>query len=584
MNPQALFEPDLAAELLARGGARFQYGHWSVGHPEGVEVSFDATIRRTRHEELHQTLNDLTTFGLLLQLAVELTKEPREEPRAGPLLTRLVARCRLTQEVFATYLSGESLLRDRVPDELTSSPEYSWYFEIGAELASRLPNRALGVQAVCALVRIAMSPRLPEEVITQGIRQFSLNSLRASDSPDERFLQAIDLLDRNFWVRAAEAARMYFHRHPDWDEYFGTYSSESTLRKFVRIEPSQVPGVAAVLPGGIDEQLDRDVANFMIDQACFELEAKGMICTTGREQRSVEVQLRQSSGIWVPRPLDLPEELERHKWRRLYFGERLIWRISPLATRVTSLEQMGPEDWVAFGRILRSEGFLPIYIRTREDVLANHSLDSPESLGKAPVLCFLRKQRFLEDGSIGLDLYLIENPANFLSLMSTADHYGGKVGLTLSGQVLTHVAPETTEYWLSWIDGMAVSILLDSDPASILSRLIKEWEVLAWHIEKLSEGGGQEVLFLFSLGGRQAPPLAFFRPANYHLADAALHLFDPPAIPLSVKHTGANILGISTEFAQAEWTFPLHAVWAAKRYLNEECQYRALRGDHGFDQ
>lgn len=565
--------PELEDQLLAFGAARFHHGHWQVEEVGDEANPWGLRTMRTRHEEIHQNLNELTLFGLLLEMTAHRAREGEGSERYSRLLSGLVARCRTTHEVVATYLSSVSYGRTGPPAEVAGDAEYWGYFELGAELSARLPNPALGVLAVWGLGRLAMNPRLPEVLSEKGIQGFFLADLRARDAPDERFLRGMEILDRPFWARAAEQAAAYFGRHPDWEEYFGARAWQLTPAKMMKLEP--IPGEERVhvSSGGIDEGFENDVANFLLDQAGSALEAGGMAFVGLQERIEVQKQVRAASNLWVPRLYDSPVILVRSKLERLFYGERLIWRSPPRRARVSDLRNGTPRDFGAYRNIVQEEGFLPLYLRRREDVLANHLFEREDDLPPDPVLCYARKQRQEEDGSISLDVQLLRQPTELITLGMWAEERGGNVGLLVSGSALTSTSPEAVAPWLEHSGGAALSILLDTDPNRILACLEQSWEVLIWHQQEMVEGGGQEVLFLYTVGKQTQPGLGFFRPANSWLADATLRMLDRPALPVTLQATGGRIEGISRELAEMEWTFPLHLAWAAKRYLNEESRF-----------
>jgi hypothetical protein len=561
---------ELGDQLLAFGAARFHHGYWQVEDLDDEGNLSSLRMMRTQHEAIHQSLNELTLFGLLLEMVAHLAREGYEAERYSRLLKGLVARCRTTHEVVATYLSSVTYGEVGPPSEVAGDPEYLSYFELGAELSSRLPNPALGLLAVWGLGRLAMSPRLPAVLMEKGIQAFSLTDIRAHETPDERFLRAMEILDQPFWARVAEAAAACFGRHPDWEEYFGTHAWQWRPQKILKLE--SIPGEdrAHISSGGIDDRFENDVANFLLDQAGIALAAGGMSLVSLTERIEVQKRVRAASDLWVRRLYDSPEILARSKHERLYYGERLTWRSSPRRARVSDLRDATQRDFGAYRNIVEEEGFLPIYLRRREDILANHLFEREEDLPPDPMLCFARKQRQEQDGSITLDVQLIRKPTDLFALRMWAEDRGGNVGLLISGLALTSTRPEVLAPWLEFSGGAALSILLDTDPNRILAHIERTWEVLIWCQQELDEGGGQDMLFLYTVDKQTQPPLGLFRPANPLLADAALLMLDRPALPAIPKVSG-EIEGISPELAEADWwPFPNHLAWAAKRYLNEE--------------
>jgi hypothetical protein len=558
---------DLAAQILSTGAARFSHGAWTLatGGAEGEDL-----LRLSKHEELHQVLNDLTTFGLLLD-ALAILHQTTPSERWERMLTSLVGRCRTTHETFATYNSSQlGIWHENPINAPKDNPEYSNYYRLGATIVSRLPTKPLGMIALSGVVRLAMNGPLPAAAVEGRWDALRLSDFRAADAPDYRFERCLEMLDAVFWQKAYEGAKALFGLHPQWGSILANPQGVFTPEQYFQFTPLG-GGLAWVGPGGIDQALETAVANYFIDRAAEVLRGQGIPLYSLAQRKQIEASVRDKLPLPLARPNDQRQPAADFKNLRLQSRERLLLRKAPLQSSVRWLHRIEQDDWRAYIRILKEEGSLPVYLRSVEEVRSNHGLAGDDIPNADGVTCFLRKKRLLADESIGLDLHFVNEPERLARLSLHAALEGGEARICVSGRVLLRADSAGAAAWLGAAHGMPMSVLLDADPQRVIEKLNNAWDALVWHIQTFEAAGEQDILFLFPVGTGPVPDLALFRPGTYASLDATLLLLREPAIPLMIRQIGVNtILGLPEATMQKEWNVPLHCAWTANRYLSEE--------------
>ncbi len=259
---------DLALEIAAEGGGRFDGINWEVSRHRDVD-----TI--SQHERLHRQLNDITSYGCLLDALARLVARGADSDRFAVYLRRLVSRCRTTHEAFATFLSLRPAIDLGAPlASLAENTEYLGYYRYAEHFAGLVPSRPLGVLILSAAVRISMNGPLPEKVETGDFVALALSDFRAADAPDIRFLQCRKHLDKDFWARAVADARESFSGHPHWYRYLEPPLHIFRPLDFFDLQP--LGDSALVRPARVSSSFETDVGNFLLDQAALNLRTHGV--------------------------------------------------------------------------------------------------------------------------------------------------------------------------------------------------------------------------------------------------------------------------------------------------------------------
>jgi hypothetical protein len=540
-------EDDLTAQILA--------GCWRVDAGDGAEAA-------SSHARCHQFLTDFTAFGLALEAFAALHRRDAGDGRFAAIVRALVGRCGMAHEVFAVAFDGW----EDDGASPTRAEERAPYDAWGATFVRRAPTEPIGRLALNAVCRIAMNGPLPDSFGSGDPSTLSLEDFDASHDPDRRLVTLAERLDTPFWTRVVALARKRFGSHAHWSTYLDTDPASGAMASSLNLE--RVGDRVLTGSGGIDKSFENDVCNYFIDQAIFEAAQRGVDTYSLRHRQELDRAVRSRLPSLPPRPYDEPERIGTFGLRRIYEREHVHFRRSALPTSVGTLRSVSEDDWSAYQQILPTEGSLPAYLRAADDVRRNHALDRPLPGDGEPV-CFLRKKRWLSDGAVGLDVHVIQEPQRLARLQTIATLAGGDVRVCISGALLVSADPERLAPWVAAAAGMPTTILLDADPSAILARLNDDWAALTWHVQRLAEIDGAQMLFLFPVGDH-APRLCFLRPCTDASADATLQLLPRPAVPLALKLAGVRIGGIPDELLAEEWAFPLHAVWTAKRCLSEE--------------
>lgn len=549
---------DLAAQLLADGSGRFDGAGWQVS-ARAANLSW--------HERQHRILNDLTSYGALLDAVGRLS---RTDERLKPVFTGLVNRCRTVHECYATYLGFQGGLTTDMPAALAGNDLYTHYYRRAERIVSLPPFHPVGLLALSAVARFSMNGRLPEKVERGELSGIRLSDFRAADAPDHRFTLCERHLDRTFWEDCFHKARAGFGEHPHWRRFIERHAGTVSIHDV--FNPVRVGNQIQLGSGGIDPRFETDVGNFIVDQVMVFLKERGMTMYLLTERRQLEGTIRAAVPERSDRFYDRPEEFARFNARRDAGREAIVFRSTPMPTEVSSVSRATDEDWSAYRRIGREEGYAPVYLSAVDDFLREHGL--PASAAEAlpateGVVCFLRRKAWLPDGSIGLRVHVVPQPRN---LMTVAVMVEG-IRVCLSGKLLLPLLRTALDPWADVIDGWPLTVLLDADPSAVLRALDMQYVPLFWHIEHDVAGSGADLLFLCPIPVDGALHVTFFRPCTGTSGDAVLRMLDPPAIPAVVKAAGARIVGLPEEALERPWTIHEDGAWTASRYVSEIARF-----------
>ncbi len=326
-----------------------------------------------------------------------------------------MGRARTTHEVFATYSSSYNHHRAKAEADLADNLEYLDYFRIGDQIVRKAPTFLFGNLVLFALARIAMNGPLPACVEAGDFAALALNQFRAKHDPDHRFHAARSWLTEGIYADVFAEAKSYFGSHRDWDLFIERVEGE--LRPEGLIDFKNVGDRIAIISGGINPCFETDVGNFVLDQLAFRLRRIGIDIYSLAQRGEIEARIRAGSGgaRSVSTPIRGISRISTDAgiWPVSVYGKQ------PLPTRVRTPLQIGGENWVLFRRVARDEGHCPACLRSGRDFLDNHEITEIGdgiSIDPDRPFCFLRKKRYLDDGSIGLDVVVVGEPYQLLTI------------------------------------------------------------------------------------------------------------------------------------------------------------------------
>lgn len=560
-----MIERDLA-ELKGQDGGRFRDGNWEVDVGARTNMA-------SEHERLHRVLNEMTSYGALLDAVARLSLSAGDGDRYAVLLKSLVGRARITHEVFATYMSTahEVASKDRLPPSLVGNAEYLGYFQAAKHFVDLARTRTLGHFILWAVIRIAMNGPLPGTVERGQFEQLKLHDFRSSDSPDQRLLQIKRILSRELCDTVIGGARDYFGSHPHWDLFIEREDGIFNPLDLFSIT-RQVGDIALLDPGGISPILETDIGNYILDYIWLVLADSGLIIYSLAQRMNIEKCIRDALDQQSERFYDDPADFKQSNLRRDLGRESLRLRSAPLRTFVRTPSETSGADWSLFRSIQRMESFVPVHMRTTEDFLANHDvveMSAEIALIPGAMVCFLQKQRQLDDNTIGLDVVVLNKPHEILSLRT----HIGELRMCMSGQFIAEKWRPQVSAWMEFLDG-PTHILLDTHPQKILDGLTGKWEALLWSISRVEEFPGLSFLVLYPVGAGRLPSMGLFRPCTNNSADAVLKAMQPSPIPATLKQLGVPITGLSEEAQRGYWGMPEHLKWTLTRFYREEALFQ----------
>lgn len=559
-----MLDQELGDALSRAGRGRFDGDSWEVDFRGNVEALSD-------HERLHRQLNELTSFGAVLDAVSRLAREEVDDGRFAKMFRKLVGRARTTHEVFATYASSYNNHGARAEAELTGNLEYLDYFRIGDQIIRTAPTLAFGNLVLFALARIAMNGPLPACVENGDFAELELNQFRAKHDPDHRFQVCRTWLTPEICAEVFAEAKAYFGAHKHWDLFIERREGE--LRPEDLIDFRTVGDRLEIVTGGIDSRFQTDVGNFTLDHLYFRMRDIGIDIYSLAQRREIEERIRNGVTVTSQRFYDDPENFEDLNRRRDMGRERLRLR-QPLPTRVRAPLQIGNEDWALFRRVARDEGHCPVYLRSGQDFLDNHAVTETGdgiAIDRDRPICFLRKKRYLENGTIGLDVVVVGEPYRLLSINM---HVEG-LRMCMSGQMFTDAWADKVRPWLEYFAG-PIDILIDTHPQRIVNCLAGGWEALAWKTCLVAGDNDDKLPFLtiFPVGVGELPEVALFRPASDTASTATVEAINPVPVGAFIQQIGVRIHGLTDGAQQGSWDIPDRLKHTLRRYVEEEALFR----------
>jgi len=538
---------DLYDEVTTIARGTFNQKTWTIGPG-------DSQNSVTHHEALHKDLNSFTTFGLVLSCLAESSKADA----ANDLLTQVVSRCRTAHETYATFLSNAQFNSEEPRNELDT--QYRTYYDIGNEIALKLPTRQLGLISVAATIKMAMNGPLPASLY-QGNEKARLNEFRQCDAPDHRLFRIASFLDEKFWSRSVEIARKHFHEHPEWG-WMMTPNAMSIRPKF-----EQIPGTELVQFGlqKPSHELEIAIAAVFMDQIGECGRAEGLEFYTLQERKELEKRMRDHFEIQFSRPNDM-KETPGDEFTR-FEGESLFLRNSPLDANMMLASEMTEDSWNGYCKILQSESLLPVYFRLFDELIENHTFDAKSESAQSSAACFLRKKSKNEKGDLVVDIHLLREAHELIKFGVMSEMGRADIGFCVSGRALVELDLASHEDWFLNAQGSRVSVLLNAEPNATVACIPPTWDFLAWHIHTFENSSSpQKVLFVIPIGESDHGVEGFFGPCTDWSADDFIQKFDPPPAPLSVINLGIAINGK----IYPQTTIPESLAKTAIRYMSEE--------------
>lgn len=170
---------------------------WSVY--SGSDSTDITTKVISMHEFLHNDLNNITSYGILLRSMAYLAGEEIDSKDFfRNTLIDLITRCRLAHESYATWL-GITVFRDTVGDNpglvvLADNPGYQNYYRIIDELMVDIPNVFLRQQVVQGMLRSCFQSQQIANYALNNLASFNLSDITPTEFPDAR----IDVIFEDF--------------------------------------------------------------------------------------------------------------------------------------------------------------------------------------------------------------------------------------------------------------------------------------------------------------------------------------------------------------------------------------------------
>lgn len=558
---------------MSSGEGSFSDGNWSI--KQGCD-----TTTVSEHERYHRKLNDITSYGALLDAIVRL-KTTHACPQHFALLSkRLVGRARMTHEVFATYFStwGEISKVNPVPPSLLENAEYSEYFYIGAHFVGLASNRRLGSMILSAVIRLAMNGPLPAHVTLAEFDRLALSDFHTVDDPDRRLLAFRKLLTREVCGEAIAAARSHFGRDKRWNLYLEQDDDTFSIADFFSIR--QRGDVAFIEPGGIPAEFETAVSNYVLDFIAEYVKEHGLQTYTLAERRAIEQRIRNAIGKRSDRFYDNPPDFEEFGHRR-DIGRETIFLRPPKKTFLQHPYGVSPADWARFRAVQKEERHCPVYIRTVDDFLANHDVVSNAGsieLAEGGFICYLQKKRKLADDEIVLDVVVLQTPTQIVTTAMYLNELKDDGGLRacVSGKLLSGPLRVALDPWFEKLNevGAPFEFLIDTHPQRILEAL-QPIETLVWTMSPIAQDCALQILTIYPIGGGDVPAFGLFRLGTMATIDAILKLLDPSPISALLGSSGVQIVGLSAEAEASDWSIPGHLKWTCTRYVQEDAVFRS---------
>jgi hypothetical protein len=550
------------------GAGEFTHGNWTLGSGENIPTV-------SEHERCHRKLNDITSYGALLDAVARLKQIESDAERFARLSRRLVSSSRITHEVFATYFSNFADIdaTTPLPSALLGNEEYLGYFGIGAHFVGLAPNRRLGSLILSAVIRIAMNGPLPDAVTNGEFGRLLPRDFKTGDEPDRRLLMLRKIITHKVCNQAIAAAYQHFGGDERWFLFIDRPDGMFAPADFIKITPFE--GIALIEPGGVPIEFENAVNNCIIDFLAAHAEKHGIQIYTLVERQAIEKRIREAIGQRSERFYDNPSGWNEFGHRRDIGREKIVLR-APIPTYLWRPGHLSTMDWAYFRAIHEKEGHCPLYIRTVDDFLMNHQIvENPNGIELRPgeLICFLRKKRRLPDGEIVLDVVVHEAPKEILKsalYICSLKEYAG-IRACVSGKLLTEPYDAVLAPWVSALDyvNAPLSFSIDTHPQRMIDAL-HQTEALAWEMFPIEEGSELYFLAIYPVGASELPSFAVFRVGTMTTIDAILKLINPSPIAASFRRMGIVIHGLSEAAQEKEWPVPDHLAWTLSRYAQEE--------------
>lgn len=180
--------------LLLAGESSVHGAHNHLGWEtySGQESSAMEASLTTLHESFHNELNNLTTYGFLLQAYALLIHAGLEQEKYSELLHILVLRCRNAHEIYATFLSTTITAEKKenegkTPlDHLRNYPNYRRYYEQGRQLTSAFQGNYLKETVLSAIIINCFQSKAIISEALEDFTAFEPGKIRSIEFPDSR--------------------------------------------------------------------------------------------------------------------------------------------------------------------------------------------------------------------------------------------------------------------------------------------------------------------------------------------------------------------------------------------------------------
>lgn len=191
-NMNTFSDTDIEDLLLNSTSAQYGvYNHlqWSIA--TGIDATDDISRTISIHEFMHNDLNNITVYGMLLQGLAYLAKENFSDNLLyKEKLQQLVKKSRTAHEVYATYLG--IILFARINDDeyanriLQANPLYTNYYNIALKLVQDINSLYLKQQVLVTIIRICFQSKYIAKKALEDLSNLDINSIPSEDFPDNR--------------------------------------------------------------------------------------------------------------------------------------------------------------------------------------------------------------------------------------------------------------------------------------------------------------------------------------------------------------------------------------------------------------
>ncbi len=200
-----LFDENDLYQILNQTSSFGSFNHinWTVWQKEKSSSSNLNLV--TIHEHIHETFNQITSYGGLLTVYAYLSRET-DKVEYQKIQDYLVSRCRTVHEIAATCIS--TLIVANTPnfpkkaeDILIENERYYTYFLQGMSLIKGITSPYLQRVALNSIMGTCLQSHKLIEVANKSITEFNPVIIDNIEFPDKRLQVISNYLSEDFWKK-----------------------------------------------------------------------------------------------------------------------------------------------------------------------------------------------------------------------------------------------------------------------------------------------------------------------------------------------------------------------------------------------